>query len=397
MFPQKHRSPSFIKIVHCTALLLVITFLPAYSQAQHETKDQQSPSPSIAKPKRIPMEEAATALLKNTPNDQPIAFVELTDGGGRSTRLTSEIFPLVETALVQAGLQMKLAFIERKDIKLIMDEWTLDSLENGAADKGARSLLGADKIVTGKTILEKDAVRCTLKLVNLQDGQIVAIAEGWLPTSPNYRKLQTETPSSGAPTSTDNQNSEPEEKTTAKETTASLTVEDTKPKAKTPSKPAPKPSPATATKKSPPAAGSPAPFAPAANANETTSEDGLLHFWTDRTSYKIGESLTVYFEVKKPLHVQILDVTPDGEITTLFPNPEQKDTLCQPGTVYQAPSPSASFTFEVTGPPGIDRLKALASTSPIAMSTETQSRGIKLTQKLTQAAETRASLSTRIE
>ena len=380
-------------------MLLALTCLPAASQAQQGANSPQATPPTAAKHKHLSLAEAASALLKNTPNDQPIAFVELTDGSGRSTRLTSEIFPIVETSLVKAGLQTKLAFIERKDIKLIMDEWTLDSLENGAADRGARSLLGADKIVTGKISLEKDAVRCTLKLVNLQDGQIVAIAEAWLPANPNYHKLQGEVPDSEAPVTTEAHNTEPEEKGQTKETFASLTMGDKKAKPKAKASPKAALTPTTVkVKKMVSAQGSlPLPAAPASHANETTSEDGYLHFWTDRTAYKIGESLTVFFEVKKPLHVQILDVTPDGEVTTLFPNPEQKETFCQPGIVYQVPPPNASFAFEVTGPAGVDRLKALASPTPIALPAETQVRGIKLTQKLTQAAKTRASLSTRIE
>ena len=38
--------------------------------------------------------------------------------------------------------------------------------------------------------------------------------------------------------------------------------------------------------------------------NIADSTDGSLHLWTDRSEYKIGDELRIFFEVMKSMYVQ---------------------------------------------------------------------------------------------
>jgi len=113
--------------------------------------------------------------------------------------------------------------------------------------------------------------------------------------------------------------------------------------------------------------------------NLSTSEDGALSLWTNHKEYEIGANLKILFKVTKPMFVKIFDVTPDGEITTIFPNSYQPDNYCLPDKTYQLPSFDAPYSIEVTGPSGVDRIKAVASTNRIDSDNNIKTRGTKLT------------------
>jgi len=87
----------------------------------------------------------------------------------------------------------------------------------------------------------------------------------------------------------------------------------------------------------------------------------------------------------------------DGEVTVIYPNVFQQDNFCSPGKVYQVPPENGDFTLEVTPPAGIDRLKAIASPSPIAQELMSGTRGIQFTKKIVDSGMTRAQLSFEIE
>ena len=88
----------------------------------------------------------------------------------------------------------------------------------------------------------------------------------------------------------------------------------------------------------------------------------------------------------------IFDVNPAGEVITIFPNPFQIDNFCQPGITYQVPPVDAEFTLEVTAPAGTDRMKAIASVSPINLKPNETTRGIRFSRKIVKSAPTRANI-----
>ena len=278
---------------------------------------------------------AAVQLLKNVEKGRVLGFVDLSGSGGESSKLSDAIFQKIEPIIVREGIRKNLLFIERKDLKLIFDEWALDSFGD-TGDVGARTLLGADLIITGKVRLDGDLVHCSLKLIELDNGNILAVAEGYAKAQPHYYDW---------------------EKIEIKNNVDSR--EDV--------------------------------------TNDSISSDNKLHLWTDKNRYRPGDTIEIFFEVTEPLYVQIIDVTPDGEVTIIYPNVFQQDNFCSPGKVYRVPPENGDFALEVTPPAGIDRLKAIASSSPIAQELVSGTRGIQFTKKIVDSGMTRAQLSFEIE
>jgi len=95
-------------------------------------------------------------------------------------------------------------------------------------------------------------------------------------------------------------------------------------------------------------------------------DDGHLTLWTNKADYNIGEKMTVNFSVDKPMFVRLVVINSSGEISTLFPNVYQSDNYCKPGITYQVPPQQADFTLDIGGPSGIDKIRAVASSKPIA-------------------------------
>jgi len=274
---------------------------------------------------------AAERLLQNVEQDKVIGFVELSGSNGEGSKLSAEIFQQIEPVLIREGIKRKLSFIERKNLKLIFDEWALN-LSGATADAGAGALLGADYIITGKVRLDGDFVQCSLKLIQLQDGKILAVAEGYVKAQPYYYDWE-------------NLEKDP----IANKTLVAL--------------------------------------------NKGESSDSMLRFWTDKNQYSPGDTIEIFFEVSEPLYVQIIDVTPDGEVTIIYPNVYQPGRLCEPGRIYRIPPEKAEFSLEVTPPSGVDRLKALASSSPFPDTLAAGTRGIRLTKSIVNSAAVRAALS----
>lgn len=309
------------------AIILLVTIgfcLPVLSSSASDGSDRQS------------LETAIHRLFLPLSAGSVVAFVEMTDAREENSSLAHEYYQRLEPKFIAAGRARDITFIERRSLKLIMDEWALDSLgEEG--DRGARRLLGADYILTGKVNREEGFDHCTFKLTQLGDGRIVAMAEGWRRRAP------------GSP--------EP---------------------------------PGVAAKPGPDSGLVPG------GTMVAQSNDGILTLWTDKRDYRPGENMIVAFQVKEPRYVRIFDVTPAGEVTDIFPNPYQPDGHCRPGITYRIPPPDGRFALEITPPAGIDRLMAIASTAPLDRSFSAGTRGVKFTHTLVEAAESRAVFTIRI-
>lgn len=300
----------------------------------------ENPKPAVVEEPPPPsFGEIASKIFTNIPAGKVVAFVEFTDSRGEISKFSQAVFQEIEPIIISEGLEKKLLFIERKDLKLLLDEWDLKSIYRSGGDTGAQVLLGADYIMTGKARLSKNKVQCTLKLVDLKDGRIAGTVKAPLEAEPEFYVWE------------------------------NTKVEQT-PKQK---------------------------IETFGNLNKTTSEDSKLVLWTDKKTYQVGEKIAIFFEVSEPLYVELIDVTPEGSITTIFPNPHQTDNYCVPGRVYSIPPEDGAFELVVTPPTGFDRIKALASTSPFQGNVNLKTRGIAFTQSIVKNASTRANLTFEIE
>ncbi len=117
--------------------------------------------------------------------------------------------------------------------------------------------------------------------------------------------------------------------------------------------------------RAPSADSGPAPAEAPKRDHRVSSLDNQLRLWTDASSYRIGDPMTLFFQVSSPMHVRVLSVSASGEIATLFPNPYQREDRVESGHAYQMPPPGAPFTLNIAGPAGEDRIMAIASPDPI--------------------------------
>ena len=119
--------------------------------------------------------ESIRSIFAGLSKGTTIAFVQFTEIQGKVTPFSQAVLQLVEPIIVKEGLKESISFIERQDLKLILDEWDLNSIyQTEDRDAGAQALLGADYILTGKAGSSNSKnIQCSLKLVNLTNGRIV--------------------------------------------------------------------------------------------------------------------------------------------------------------------------------------------------------------------------------
>lgn len=87
--------------------------------------------------------------------------------------------------------------------------------------------------------------------------------------------------------------------------------------------------------------------------------------WTDKSSYAVGEDVTILFSVNQPAYVYVYDIQPDGLVRLIFPNAfEQGNYVSAGGHAL----PNGLYKFTVQPPAGTERLQIFASPSPLNLS-----------------------------
>jgi len=86
-----------------------------------------------------------------------------------------------------------------------------------------------------------------------------------------------------------------------------------------------------------------------------------IDIWTDTTSYEIGDLLTIHFKSDQSCYVNIFDITTSGKIYLLFPNRYNPMGFVKAGETFSVPSRKDNFQIRVNGPPGIEKIKVIAS------------------------------------
>jgi hypothetical protein len=86
--------------------------------------------------------------------------------------------------------------------------------------------------------------------------------------------------------------------------------------------------------------------------------------WTDKSSYVIGENVTVYVNVSQPAYVYLYDIQPDGIVRLVFPNAYSQLNYVSAGTHTL---PDGSYRFTVYPPTGVEQLQLFASPVPLGL------------------------------
>lgn len=90
-----------------------------------------------------------------------------------------------------------------------------------------------------------------------------------------------------------------------------------------------------------------------------------VKIWTDdsKDSYKANETISFKFRANKDCYLKLLDMPPDRQAYCIFPNPWYPDPSgkIEKDKVYSIPGEEAKFRFRITGPGGLETIKAIAT------------------------------------
>lgn len=91
---------------------------------------------------------------------------------------------------------------------------------------------------------------------------------------------------------------------------------------------------------------------------QPTPQPLTVNIWTDKSSYMVGETLTIFFSVSQAAFIYIYDIQPDGIVRLIFPNAYSRGNFVSAGSHSL---PDGLYKFTVTPPPGTEHLQIFAS------------------------------------
>jgi hypothetical protein len=90
-----------------------------------------------------------------------------------------------------------------------------------------------------------------------------------------------------------------------------------------------------------------------------------VKLWTDKQAYRVGDTITFYFQAQRDCYVTLVNINAGGSITQLFPNRYRADNRVRAGVTYRIPDENYGFEFQVEPPGGVERVYAVAGTQPL--------------------------------
>lgn len=93
-----------------------------------------------------------------------------------------------------------------------------------------------------------------------------------------------------------------------------------------------------------------------------------IRVWAQKPSYRVGERAVVSFQADRDAYVTLFNLGTSGKLTLLYPNPFARNNFVRAGEVVQFPRRSDGFEYVIEGPRGTERIKAIATTAPLALS-----------------------------
>lgn len=84
-------------------------------------------------------------------------------------------------------------------------------------------------------------------------------------------------------------------------------------------------------------------------------------------AYRVGDAIVVGFRASRDCYLTLLNLGTSGGLTILFPNAHQRENFVRGGDPYHIPAADSGFEFRLQGPPGTERLKAVATLSKVTL------------------------------
>jgi hypothetical protein len=86
-----------------------------------------------------------------------------------------------------------------------------------------------------------------------------------------------------------------------------------------------------------------------------------------RAEYRVGDKIVVHFRADWDCHLTLLNIGTSGKLTILFPNALHRDGFISANKEYQIPAPEYGFEYALQGPPGVEKLKAIATLEKVEL------------------------------
>ncbi len=79
--------------------------------------------------------------------------------------------------------------------------------------------------------------------------------------------------------------------------------------------------------------------------------------------YRIGDKIVVYFKPDGDCYLTLFNIGTSGKLTVLFPNYLFQNNFITANKIYAIPGEEYPFEYALSGPPGVEKIKAIATTS----------------------------------
>jgi hypothetical protein len=86
-----------------------------------------------------------------------------------------------------------------------------------------------------------------------------------------------------------------------------------------------------------------------------------------KADYRTGQKIVVGFRSSKDCYLTLLNIGTSGKLTVLFPNSLHPDNFIEAGRDYRIPEADDDFEYELQGPPGVEKLKAVATLKQVPL------------------------------
>ena len=90
-----------------------------------------------------------------------------------------------------------------------------------------------------------------------------------------------------------------------------------------------------------------------------------VELWTDKPSYKLGDTIRFSFKTSKDAYVTLINVSASGAMSIIFPNQFSKGNFVKAGQIVSVPREEDGFGFILAGQPGTEIVRVVASEQPI--------------------------------
>ena len=91
----------------------------------------------------------------------------------------------------------------------------------------------------------------------------------------------------------------------------------------------------------------------------------IAELWTEKSSYKLGDKIRFQFRTNRDAYVTLINVSTSGGMSIIFPNQFSKNNFVKAGQTISVPGEGWGFDFVLSGQPGTEIVRLVASEDPV--------------------------------